>query len=242
MYELKNQFNHNVVQSSEGATFGGKPMIKNCIALNLKFAQPSQFISNELLCYRFIINELTKLGRVLYARPYLFNTQSLSRDSRRLDLVVNGQRQLLLKFFCGLKGIQMDKDFLASPSSIGPLDQPMKDEEHEGVVQLFEAWKNQLDIYERHKDLKLHGLSDFVKVTPWALDTKIPSERAYEGNTLQLRDTSEILALRSHIYSGFEHLPFEIQKWFIGLGLRNEFDQSCQDRLDTLTHGFKGFV
>ncbi|GAV52194.1 hypothetical protein ZYGR_0AG01850 [Zygosaccharomyces rouxii] len=218
-------------------------MIKNCIALNLRFAQPSQFISNELSCYRFIVSELNRLGKVLYARPYLFNTQSLSKDSRRLDIVVNGQKQLLSSFFYGLKGIQMDRDFVAGPSSTLPLDQPMKDEEgHEGLVQLHEAWKNQLDIYERHKRYELHGLSDFVKVTPWVLDTKIPSVGDYESNALQLKDTSEILALKSHIYSDFEALPFEMQKWFIGLGLRGESDQSCQDRLDMLTHGFKGFV
>ncbi|CAR26215.1 hypothetical protein ZYGR_0H00220 [Zygosaccharomyces rouxii] len=218
-------------------------MIKNCIALNLKFAQPSKYTFNELSCYRYIVSELNRLGKVLYARPYLFNTQSLSRDNRRLDIVVNGQRQLLSQFFYGLKGIQMDQDSLARSSSMVPLDQPIKDEEdHEGLVQLHEAWKTQLDIYERQKRYELHALPDFVKVEPWVLDTKIPNEADYEGNTHQLKSTNEILTLKSQIYPDFEAMPFEMQKWFIGLGLRSESDQLCQDRLDILTHGFKGFV
>lgn len=220
-------------------------MIKNCVALNLRAVQPSGIISNELLCYRYIVNELNKLGNVLYARPYLFNTQSLSRDNRRLDIVIGGQKQLLLEFFHGLKGIQMNQDLLGSGNSSSqlPLDQPLKDEEgNEKLLGLHKAWKDQVDIYQRHKSYELHGPSDFVKVMPWVFNTTIPNEKDYRDNASVLKDTSEILVLKSHIYSDFEALPFEMRKWYIGLGLKSESDQSCQDRLDILTHGFKGFV
>lgn len=221
-------------------------MLKNCVALNLRFGHSSHLILNELSCYRLIVGELKRFTRVLYARPYLFNTQSLSKDGRRLDIVVSGQKQLLTQFFNGLRGIQINQIPFKGSSPVVPMDQPLRsdeDDDNGSLEHLHEAWKQQLDIYQRLKHYRLHGSPGLVRVSPWMLDIKIPpAEEDYEASGLRSEDADEMITLKSQIYSDFESMPFEMQKWFIGLGLRNESDQFRQDRLDILTHGFKGFA
>lgn len=229
-------------------------MLTHCVPVNLQLFYKPHSTPNELLWHRFLVGELNRITKVVYARPHLRRTQSLSRNTEGFDLVLSGPKERLTLFLSRLRGLQMDRESTVRSSSV-KLGQVIEKDHNQELDNVCDSLEQQCDITRRQKAYGLRNLAPLVRVAPWIFDSS-PGELqpANQNETLKhkidnfyaaasnFQDADQLIALEARLYQNMESMPLPMRTWFRGAIKNHNFEQRCHDRLDMLTHGFKKFT
>lgn len=228
-------------------------LLKDCVPVTIRLVYRSQCTSNELLWHRYLVGELNKVCTVLYAKPHLPRVQSLSRNNKGIDLVLQGSKYHLIKFLSGLRGVQMAENGIVRSSTV-KLGEGTQEDHILALEKIYESAEQQWDISRRQRAYNSQDLPRLVRVVPWFFNA-FPLEPQYfsDGEALKhkidqfyasvsrLCTAEQFVALDTKFYRGLESMPLGMQRWFIGVERNDDHKRRSQERLEFLTNGFKSF-
>lgn len=228
-------------------------LLKDCVPVTIRLVYKSHSAPNELLWNRFLVAELNKVCKVVYAKPNLPRVQSLTRNNKGFDLVLKGPKFHLIKFLSGLRGVQMAENGIIRSSTVKP-GEVTQDDRILALEKVCESAEQQWDISRRQRAYKSQDLPQLVRVLPWIFNS-FPLEPRYvsDGEVLEhnvdrfyatvssLCTTDQFVALDTKFYQGLESMPLGMQRWFIGAERNEDHKKKSNERLEFLTNGFKSF-
>ncbi|AQZ14810.1 MSS18 (YPR134W) [Zygosaccharomyces parabailii] len=228
-------------------------LLKNCVPVTIRLVYRSQSAPNELLWHRYLVGELNKVCKVVYAKPHLPRVQSLSRNNKGFDLVLKGPKYHLIKFLSGLRGVQMAENDIVRSSTV-KLGEVTQEDHILALEKVCESAEQQWDISRRQRSYNSQDLPQLVRVVPWIFNA-IPLEPQYVSDSEALEHdidqfyatvsslctAEQFVALDTKFYQGLESMPLGMQRWFIGAERNDDHKKISQERLEFLTNGFKSF-